>query len=218
MKKTIIALAVACAALAGATSAFAATATVNKGVNFRADQSTSSKVYGLVPKGTELQVQAANNYWVLVSYNGKTGYVSRNYVTVHEDPVVIPKATAVINTGKTYLGVPYKFGAKAGSGYFDCSLFTQTAFGKNGITLPRNSRQQSQVGSYVSKSNLKAGDLVFFSTVATDKKSGVNRIGHVGIYIGDGMMIHTYGAGGVKITSINKEWWADHYITARRVL
>ena len=90
----------------------------------------------------------------------------------------------------------------------DCSSFTKTVFAEYGITLPRVSRDQAKEGTFVSKSNLQAGDLVFFTTVDSGKN-----IGHVGIYVGDGMMIHTYGAGGVKFTSINKEWWADHYVT-----
>lgn len=201
---------------------YLATATVKSSVNFRADQSASSKIYSLIKTGTVLPVKAANNYWVLVDYNGKTGYVSRSYVTIVEKNPPLSQTDIKINdliaSGKKYFGVPYKYGATADSGYFDCSLFMQTIFKENGITLPRNSRQQSQVGTYVSKSNLKAGDLVFFSTRATVNKTGIDKIGHVGLYLGNGQMIHTYGEGGVKIGSINTDWWSDHYITARRIV
>ncbi|MCR8636407.1 C40 family peptidase [Paenibacillus sp. N5-1-1-5] len=119
------------------------------------------------------------------------------------------KASSVIATGKRYMGVPYKFGATAGqTRNFDCSSFTQYVYGKYGVQLPRTSQAQSHVGTYVSKSNLKPGDLVFF----------YSPIHHVGIYIGNGNMLHTYGAGGVKISNMNNSFWKSKYKTARRVL
>jgi lipoprotein Spr len=112
-------------------------------------------------------------------------------------------------TGKRFLGVPYQFGAPSGNpNSFDCSSFTQYVFRQNGIKLPRNSRQQSQVGTFVPRSELKPGDLVFF----------YSPIHHVGIYIGNGKMINTYGKGGVTITDINSSWWSANYNTARRVI
>lgn len=123
------------------------------------------------------------------------------------------KAELILSAQK-YLGTPYDFGAKYGqTKTMDCSSFTKTVFTEYGIKLPRVSRDQAKEGKFVSKSNLQTGDLVFFTTVGSGKK-----IGHVGIYVGNGNMIHTYGEGGVKFTSINKDWWADHYVTARRVI
>lgn len=119
------------------------------------------------------------------------------------------KAQSVIKTAKKYLGTPYKFGAPSGaSRYFDCSSFTQYVFKKYGINLPRQSDDQAKVGKYVSKSDLKPGDLVFF----------YSPIHHVGIYIGNGKMINTYGKGGVRISDINSGTWKKTYKTARRVL
>ncbi|CAI6085101.1 C40 family peptidase [Cohnella sp. JJ-181] len=119
------------------------------------------------------------------------------------------KASSIVALGKRYLGVRYKFGAKTGNtSSFDCSSFTQYLFRKYGVSLPRESKAQSKAGRYVSKSNLKPGDLVFF----------YSPIHHVGIYIGGGKVIHTYGKPGVTISSINSGWWKNHYTTARRVL
>ncbi|MDG0812897.1 C40 family peptidase [Cohnella rhizosphaerae] len=119
------------------------------------------------------------------------------------------KASSIIALGKRYMGVKYKFGAKTGNtSSFDCSSFTQYLYGKYGVHLPRESKAQSKSGRYVSKSNLQPGDLVFF----------YSPIHHVGIYIGGGKVIHTYGSPGVTISSINSGWWKDHYTTARRVL
>ncbi|UKS26264.1 C40 family peptidase [Paenibacillus sp. HWE-109] len=140
----------------------------------------------------------------------KSSFISGKSILSAKDRL---KAELIL-TAQKYLGTPYVFGAKYGqTKTMDCSSFTKTVFAEYGITLPRVSRDQAKEGTYVSKSNLQVGDLVFFTTIDSGKN-----IGHVGIYVGDGNMIHTYGEGGVKFTSINKEWWADHYVTARRVL
>ncbi|TVY10344.1 NlpC/P60 family protein [Paenibacillus cremeus] len=124
------------------------------------------------------------------------------------------KRVNLVLLAQQYLGTPYDFGAAYGqTKTFDCSSFTKWIFAHNGVTLPRVSRDQAQEGTFISKANLETGDLVFFST--PDSKG---KIGHVGMYVGDGMMIHTYGAGGVKFSTIETGWWKDHYITARRVL
>jgi lipoprotein Spr len=118
-------------------------------------------------------------------------------------------ANSIIATGKRYMNTPYKFGAPSGqSRVFDCSTFTQFVYAKYGINLPRTSQQQSKVGSYVAKGDLKPGDLVFF----------YSPIHHVGIYIGNGQILHTYGSPGVTISNMNSSFWQSHYKTARRVL
>jgi peptidoglycan DL-endopeptidase LytE len=120
----------------------------------------------------------------------------------------------IILDARKYLGTPYVFGAKYGqTDTFDCSSFVKTVFAQNGFDLPRVSKSQALEGTYVSRKNLQVGDLLFFTT----KDSG-GKIGHVGIYVGDGMMIHTYGDGGVKYSTIASGWWDDHYVTARRLI
>lgn len=125
------------------------------------------------------------------------------------------KRVKLVLTAQKYLGTPYDFGAKYGqTKTFDCSSFMKWIFAQTtDITLPRVSRDQAKEGKFVSRANLDTGDLVFFTT----KDSG-GKIGHVGMYIGNGMMIHTYGEGGVKVSTIESGWWDDHYVTARRVL
>ncbi|WP_156389923.1 C40 family peptidase [Paenibacillus sp. Root444D2] len=119
------------------------------------------------------------------------------------------KANRIISTGKKYLGVRYKFGSqKSSASSFDCSSFTQYVYGKNGINLPRSSKQQSQVGTFVPRNQLQPGDLVFF----------YSPIHHVGIYMGNGKILHTYGNPGVTISDMNSGWWSRNYKTARRVI
>lgn len=123
-------------------------------------------------------------------------------------------ANNVIATGKQYLGVPYKFGAKSGITYvFDCSSFTQYVFKRNGIKIPRSSRQQAKVGTKVAKSQLKIGDLVFSDT----NRDGV--INHVSIYMGGNKLLHTYRKGiGVTISKFSGSTWDRTFVTARRVI
>ncbi|NOV02905.1 NlpC/P60 family protein [Paenibacillus sp. LMG 31457] len=137
-----------------------------------------------------------------------------NTTTIQASATATSRASQVISIGKKYLGRPYQFGAKAGqTNTFDCSSFTQYVFKRIGVNLPRNSKSQSKVGTYVSRSNLRAGDLVFFSIPG---KPGV--INHVAIYMGNGNILHTYGAGGVRITKLSSGTWSSRYMTARRVL
>lgn len=85
---------------------------------------------------------------------------------------------SVVETAMQYLGYPYVYGT-AGPSTFDCSGFTQYIFGLHGITLPRGPAGQGQVGYSVPLSEAQPGDLF----IAKDRS-------HVGIYIGDGQIIH----------------------------
>ncbi|NLE24367.1 MAG: hydrolase [Clostridiaceae bacterium] len=122
-----------------------------------------------------------------------------------------PKALAIINTAKSYQGVPYVWGGTTPDG-FDCSGFIQYVFNKNGISLPRVTSDQYKVGTSVSKSNLIPGDLVFFETY----KPGAS---HVGIYIGNNQFIHaSSGKNKVMISSLTSTYYTEHYIGSRRVI
>ena len=101
------------------------------------------------------------------------------------------------------LGAPYRWGA-AGPGAFDCSGLVYWSYRQTGLTLPRTSWAQSQVGTPVSKGALQPGDLVFF----------YRPVSHVAIYIGDGRVVHASTAGKpVKISNLNDMPFA----TARRI-
>jgi murein DD-endopeptidase / murein LD-carboxypeptidase len=143
---------------------------------------------------------------------GFTGLAMAN--TPAASAATTSKADKIIALGNKYLGVKYLFGSPSGSTKaFDCSSFTQYLFGKFGIKLPRVSSSQATKGVKVAKANLKKGDLVFFKVARTG-----NKIGHVGIYIGNNKMLNTYGSTGVTVSSMNTSYWKSHYVTARRVL
>lgn len=123
-------------------------------------------------------------------------------------------ASNIISTGERFLGVPYRFGAASGrTDAFDCSSFVQYIFKQNGISLPRSSRQQSQVGIAVPKSQLQPGDLVFSDT----NRDGI--INHVGVYMGNGKVLHSYRVGiGVTISNYIGSTWDRTFVTARRII
>lgn len=114
-----------------------------------------------------------------------------------------PSPTNILATAQEYLGRPYLWGGTSGKG-MDCSGFTKTVFFLNGIQLARDASQQVHTGIAVETdstlTNLQAGDLLFFGRTATkDKKE---RITHVSIYMGKGLMIHSSGDAGIKIESL----------------
>ncbi|MEX2414829.1 MAG: NlpC/P60 family protein [Paenibacillaceae bacterium] len=128
-------------------------------------------------------------------------------------------STKLIQTAKKYIGVKYVFGAGPypRTKRFDCSTFTQYVYGKYNVNLPRLSRTQAKKGVSVSRTNLRKGDLMFFYLPGRYKSNKI--VGHVGIYMGNGKMIHssTKPKNGVQITSINKDFWKKTYLKSRRV-
>ena len=115
----------------------------------------------------------------------------------------------LVNTAKKYLGVPYVWGGTSPKG-FDCSGLVQYVCRQNGISVPRVAASQKGAGTPVSRANLQPGDLVFFGNGG--------RISHVGIYVGNGNMIHAPQTGDVvKISSINSTYRVARYAGAVRV-
>ncbi len=119
------------------------------------------------------------------------------------------KGQAIVNSAMKYLGVPYVWGGTSPSG-FDCSGLVQYVCNQNGISVPRVAASQRGAGQYVSRENLQPGDLVFFS-----HGGGIS---HVGIYVGNGNMIHAPQTGDVvKISSIETSYRISSYAGAVRV-
>ena len=122
------------------------------------------------------------------------------------------KITNIINVAKTKLGRKYVWGAVGQRGTFDCSGFTSYVFRKNGINIPRTSLNQSKYGKYVTRANLKKGDLIFFDT-SKRRKGYVN---HVGIYLGNGQFIHASSAKKKVVVSNLSKFYSQRYKGARR--
>jgi len=133
------------------------------------------------------------------------------------EPVPTASATAVITTGDGYLGTRYTYGGSTPQSGFDCSGFVQFVYGRNGVTLPRTSRQQATAGKSLAAKldGLRAGDLLFFS------QSG-DAVDHVAIYAGNDRILHSSSSGnGVRYDDLDTprgKWFRDRLVAARRVL
>lgn len=115
----------------------------------------------------------------------------------------------IVNTASKYLGVPYVWGGTTPNG-FDCSGLVQYVLKELGIDISRVTYTQCEEGVPVAKGDLQPGDLVFF-----EKNGDVH---HVGIYIGDGKMIHAPQTGDVvRIADMNSDYYTSTYYCARRV-
>ena len=119
------------------------------------------------------------------------------------------KGDKLVEKAKTKMGCPYVWGA-TGPNTFDCSGLTSWVHKQFGITIPRTSLAQSKSGTYIFKSNLRPGDLVFFKTTSAP-------VGHVGMYVGDGKFIHAPNSKSVvKIDSLSSSYYSKRYVTGRR--
>jgi cell wall-associated NlpC family hydrolase len=114
-------------------------------------------------------------------------------------------AQTAVDTALAQVGDPYVWGA-GGPDAFDCSGLMQYAYSAAGISLPHSSSMQSQMGTSVSASSLQPGDLVFF----------YSPVSHVGMYIGNGQMVHASTSGSpVKVVAL--DYMMDSFNSARRI-
>ena len=196
------------------TSASTGTAAVVKcssTVNFRSAASTSSTILGELKNGTAITVLSTSNGWSKVSYAGKTGYISADYlVTASSGTAISPSNTAasvsisakrqsVLNYAAQFLGVPYVYG------------FTSYVFKNTVGSIPRVAQAQYDATTRVSRDDLLPGDLVFFG-------SSTSSISHVGIYVGSNQFIHAPSTGDVVKYSSLTGSYATRYQGAGRVI
>ena len=200
------------------TSASTGTAAVVKcssTVNFRSSASTSSTILGELKNGTAITVLSTSNGWSKVSYAGKTGYISADYlVTASSGTAISPSNTAasvsisakrqsVLNYAAQFLGVPYVYGGSTPSG-FDCSGFTSYVFKNTVGSIPRVAQAQYDATTRVSRDDLLPGDLVFFANTYDCPEP----ISHIGIYVGNGKMLHCGNP--IGYADLSNSYWKSH--------
>ncbi|MGB8021899.1 MAG: C40 family peptidase [Candidatus Nanopelagicales bacterium] len=168
-----------------------------------------------VSYGTDLPVRSVGRSVVeVVDLQGRRLFVARSKVRVAATGGAV-RPTSARATGKAlvaearrFLGLKYLWGGASGFG-FDCSGFTHTVHRQLGITIPRDARPQFAAGQPVSRKALRPGDLVFFRN-----SSGIH---HVGMYVGDGRMIHSPRTGKpVAVVSLRSQPWAREFAGGRR--
>lgn len=115
----------------------------------------------------------------------------------------------IAETAKRFVGIPYKWGGNNVVEGMDCSGFTRAVYNLCGINIPRTAEAQFQGGYPIERDEILEGDLVFFG------KNG--QANHVGIYIGDGKMVHAPKRNDeIKIADIENGYFKKHYLGARR--
>lgn len=120
--------------------------------------------------------------------------------------------SAILNEAMELFGTPYRFGGTSRKG-FDCSAFTrQVYYNVAQIVLPRTAREQIKIGKVIKKKeDLQFGDLIFFHTYSRKFAS------HVGIYLKDGLFVHSGTRYGVAVASLNSKYYQKRYIGGRRL-
>lgn len=201
-------------------------------VHYRADG--DSLVIGCLEDDTELNVldDSYKTVYQIDCYD-MTGYIAKelvrqengkffvNYVPGHKDARVftakrldqaMQTREALRNTAAVYQGVRYRWGGTTPKG-FDCSGFMRYIFEKNGMSMVRTAQQQVGEGIIIPYDQMQCGDLVFFT-----RTHGGSLVTHVGMYIGDGKMIHAGSSRGVVIADLSINYFQQHYLCARRVV
>ena len=150
----------------------------------------------------ERQTAKVKNLFTAKS-ESKTAKSSKTFVSGSDGDLII-------SIGKKYLGTPYVFGGTTPDG-FDCSGFVQYIFKQVGYNVPRLADEQYLLGNSAKVSQLDEGDLVFFETYMEGPS-------HVGIYVGNGQFLHVSSSRGVKIDSLDNEYWSPRFIGARKII
>ncbi len=186
-------------------------------LNVRQGASMDAGVITQLSYGARVRVNWIEPGWVCVAYNndGLMGYVSSDYISVYsgEMPQASEGGQAVCDIAAQYLGVPYVWGGTSPNG-FDCSGLVQYVYSQLGISLARVADDQMKEGIPVSRDQLMPGDIIGFSSAGLGGYAS-----HIGIYVGDGMMIHAPRTGDVvKYTSIDSSYYSSRFAGARRII
>lgn len=196
------------AALAIAEKEVETVATVNTTtLRVREDTSTDSAIVSLVGEGEDLVVEKIVDDWYKVEVDDQKGYISGDYVTISQK---LPTASSVeelengtgvsdtrvslVQYALQFVGNRYVWGGTSLTNGIDCSGFTMQIYARYGISLPHHAASQPGYGTRISASDAQPGDLFFYGSGST--------ISHVGIYIGNGQIVHASNARtGIKISS-----------------
>ncbi len=183
------------------------------GVRFRSQASYTCSTLTYLNKGYTVDVIGVSGEWYKAVYNGATGYIHSDYVTLaaKTDPASLREQ--LVATAKKYAGVKYVWGGSSPSTGFDCSGYVNYVYASCGLSVKRTSSLLYAESAKISKAELQPGDLVFFAS-----PSGWY-VSHVGIYIGGGQFIHaSSGAGCVTVSTLSGAYYSSYFYGAGRVI
>lgn len=203
---------------------------IREGAEVFSSPAPRSTLYYKCPRDMFLAVREEKNGWLgVIMIDGSLGWIRKSdtknipnvsnvilYVPQNFNPKSVQLSNditleeSIARTALGFLGVPYRWGGITSRG-MDCSGFVQRVFALNGVRLPRSASEQAKVGKAVPLDRLWIGDRLYFAD-----KNG--RIDHTGIYIGNGLFIHSARSnGGVSIDNIYDPKWARILVGARRL-
>ncbi|MBR2321594.1 MAG: C40 family peptidase [Clostridia bacterium] len=199
-------------------------------VNVRSGAGTGYKVLTSSKEGTMYALIEKTGSWYKTYYRNQVAYISTSYAAVlNLEKSDTNKVEKVISEGYKLLGTPYVYGAirlHDGKGNmlsnfsvhkFDCSSLIQYIFYQGaGKILDVTTRTQIKQGKFVKKNELQRGDCIFFTNEDRQYKTGIERVGHVALYLGDNYILHT-ASDYACIEKISAKRWS-FYIEARRFL
>ena len=197
-------------------------------VNIRSGAGTSYSILGSAEKGTMYAVIEKKGDWYKTYYRNKVAYINASYTTVVSlEKTQDSEVEDVLTEGYKLIGVPYVYGAVRlhdGSGRllsgfsaqkFDCSSLVQYVFYHGADTLLNTTtRTQVKQGKYVAKKDLQRGDCIYFTNEDRQYNTGIERVGHVAIYLGNNYILHT-ASDYARIEQLSAKRWS-YYIEARR--
>lgn len=201
------------------------------GLNVRTGAGTGFPILGQAQKNTLLCYEGREGDWLVTTYRGKRAYVSAKTefagtMSMDRGSEIVEK---VISEGLQLLGTPYVYGAVRltdGRGNFmrgfttdefDCSSLMQYIFYRGaGVELDVTTRTQVLQGEEVSRGEIRRGDLLFFTNASRKNRTGIERVGHVALYLGGNYILHT-ASDFAKVEAISPARW-EYYLTARRVI
>ncbi len=178
---------------------------------YRSADTTISPPLMTLPFGAKIKlsetVDPLSRWFPILLVTGKKGWIQRGDIDFSPTPKPFSE---IFSLARTFMGIPYTWGGTTSYG-FDCSGFIQMLFKKLDYLIPRNARDQvNWEGFYsVEPSSLAPGDILFF---------GEGKIGHVGLYIGDGQFLHAGVRDGVHAVGISLLKKTNYtFISARRL-
>lgn len=195
---------------------------------------SGSIIIGCLEEGTVITVLGTKNSFYKIDCYDMVGYIAKSQVAVNDageyyvqadkdsrESAYLPSFSAqealemrseLVEISQKYIGVPYVYGGTSPRG-FDCSGYTQYVYKQLGIYLNRTAASQASNGIIVSREDMQPGDLVIFSN--TD---GYRFGTHIGLYLGNGKVIHSGASRGVCIVDLETDYFDSHFECARRVI
>lgn len=189
-------------------------------LNIRSGPGTAFDILSKVPGGSVLTVLSGEAGWYEVIQGDARGYISGDHVLLMTQSeydafqeTADYKGAEIARYAQNFLGARYVYGGN-GPNAFDCSGFVNYVYKQFGYSLNRGASSQLENGYSVERSELQAGDLVFFKAGGTSMP-----VSHVGLYVGEGTFIHaSTQTKGVRLDNLDSGYYADVYVYARRIV